>query len=220
MTDQMLLSGAGVIFIIIFSFYQFFYLPRTFYEALTGPHYFIELFIPICIVLLWPSYNKIGIYPAKVAFMLALFIPVVGASVVVARDALITTIELIRSDTVSFTQIRTKLAGMVGRGSLAVDGFFVPAIEGDVKKLLVGTFRTSQLMDGEMSDMWGQERAELEACVIVIKQSNTGLEAPPDIAGFDMIETTFSSPVRLFGFTFYRTPKGYNYAVYHRVTCH
>ena len=68
-----------------------------------------------------------------------------------------------------------------------------------------------------MSDMWGQERAKLEACVIVIKQTNTGLEAPPNIAGFTMVETTFSSPVRLFGLAFYRTPKGYNYAVYHRV---
>ena len=151
--------------------------------------------------------------------MLVLFVPIVGASVGVARDALVTAIDLVRNDTVSFTEIRKKIGSMIGREPLAVDGFFIPAIEGDAKSLLVGTFRTSRFLNGEMSDMWGQERAKLEACVIVIKQSNTGLEAPPNIAGFTMVETTFSSPVRLFGLTFYRTPKGYNYAVYHRVTC-
>ena len=220
MTDKVLLTGAGLIFIIIFSCYQFiFYLPRTFYEAFTGPRYFIELFIPISIVLLWRSINEIRPYAARATFMLVLFVPIVGASVDVARDALVTAIDLVRNVTVSFTEIHKKIGSMIGGEPLAVDAVFIPAIEGDAKSLLVGTFRTSRFLNGEMSNMWGQERAKLEACVIVIKQTNTGLEAPPNIAGFTMVETTFSSPVRLFGLTFYRTPKGYNYAVYHRVTC-
>jgi hypothetical protein len=218
-TDKVLLSGTGVIFVIIFSWFQFIYLPRTFSEAFAGPHYFIELFIPISIVLLWRSINQIRPFAARTAFMLILFVPVVGASVGVARDALVTAIDLVRNDTVSLTEIRRKIGSMIGGEPLAVDGLFIPAIEGDAKSLLVGTFKTARFLEGEISDMWGEERVELQACVIVIKQSNTGLEAPPNITGFTMVETTFSSPVRFFGLTFYQTPKGYNYAVYHRVTC-
>jgi hypothetical protein len=219
-TNKVLLSVMGAIFVIVFSCFQFIYLPTTFSEAFAGPRYFIELFIPISIVLLWRSINEIRYYAARIAFMLILFVPVVGASISVARDALVTAIDLARSDTVSFTDVREKIRRMIIDGEpLAVDGLFIPAIDGDAKSLLVGTFKTMRLLGGEISDMWGQERAKSQACVIVIKQSNTGLEAPPNMAGFTLLETTFSSPVRLLGLIFYRTPKGYNYAVYHRVTC-
>ena len=124
MTDKALLTGAGLIFIIIFSCYQFiFYLPRTLYEALTGPRYFIELFIPISIVLLWRPINEIRPYAARAAFMLVLFVPIVGACVDVARDTLVTAIDLVRSDSVSFTEIHKKIGSMIGGEPLAVDGF-------------------------------------------------------------------------------------------------
>jgi hypothetical protein len=219
MTDKVLLTGAGMIFILMFSFVQYIYMPGNFYEAFTGPHYFIELFIPISIVLLWPSIKEIKPHAAKIAFMTLLFVPIIGSSARVARDAIVTAIDLVRSDTVTFAEIRNKIGSMMGGEPIAVDGLFIPAVEGNAKSLLVGTFTTRRFLEGGMSDMWGQERAKLEACVIVLKQSNTGLEAPPNISGFSLTETTFSSPMRLFGLTFYRTPKGYNYAVYHRVTC-
>jgi hypothetical protein len=220
MTDKVLLTAAGIIFIIIFSFVQSIYLPGGFDDAFTGPHYFIELFIPISIVLLGHLINEIKPHAARTMFMLVLLVPIVGSSARVARDAVVTATDLVRSDTVSFAEIRNKIGSMMGGEPIAVDGLFIPAIEGDAKSLLVGTFTTMRFLEGDVSDMWGQESAKLEACVIVLKQSNTGLEAAPNISGFNMAETTFSSPVRLFGLTFYRTPKGYNYAVYHRVTCH
>ena len=219
MTEKVLLMGAAVIFILIFSFVQYIYLPGSFYEAFIGPHYFIELFIPISIVLLWPSIKEIKPHAAKIAFMTLLFVPIIGSSARVARDAIVTAIDLVRSDTVTFAEIRNKIGSMMGGEPIAVDGLFIPAVEGNAKSLLVGTFTTRRFLEGSMSDMWGQERAKLEACVIVLKQSNTGLEAPPNISGFTLMETTFASPIRLFGLTFYRTPKGYNYAVYHRLTC-
>jgi hypothetical protein len=219
MTDKVLLTGAGIIVIIIFLFFQNIYLPGSFYEAFTGSHYFIELFVPILIVLLWRPIKEIKPDAARTVFMLVLFVPIVGSSAWVARDAVVTAIDLVRGDAVSFAEIRKKIGSMMGAEPIAVDRLFIPAIKGDAKSLLVGTFTTRRFLEGGMSDMWGQERAKLEACVIVLKQSNTGLEAPPNISGFTMTETTFSSPVRLFGLTFYRTPKGYNYAVYHRLTC-
>src|SRR5262249_35237995 len=122
MPEKVLLTGAALIFIVIFSCYLFiFYLPRTFDEALSGSRYFIELFIPISIVLLWCSINEIRHCAARVACLLALFIPIVGASVDVSRDVLVTAIDLVRRDTVSFAEIRKKINRMTGRESLAVD---------------------------------------------------------------------------------------------------
>ena len=82
-----------------------------------------------------------------------LFVPIVGASVDVARDALVTAIDLVRNVTVSFTEIRKKIGSMIGGEPLAVDAVFIPAIEGDAKSLLVGTFRTSRFLNGEMSNL-------------------------------------------------------------------
>ena len=218
MAPKVLLTGAGVTFIVIFSFFQFVYFPRSLDEAFNGPHYFIQLFVPICIVLLWRMVNEMNPY-ARATIILLLFFPIVGAGIQVAKDGLVTAIDLIRTDSVSFIEVQPKINSLIGRETVAVDALFVPAIEGDAKKLLVGIFKTTPFLEGEVSDIWGQERAK-DACVIIIKQSNTSLERPPNIPNFIMTESTFSSPLRLFGHTFYRTPKGYNYAVYHRLTCY
>jgi hypothetical protein len=216
-TDKAALMGAWLVCIIVFCFYSFIYMQGvTISSWLDGEFYYIEIFAPISMLMLWDSIRSVRSYAARTVFFLMFGVAVLSCGIRVTKNMLITAIDLTRSDTVSFAEMHDRINRLIGSAPLAVDALFVPTIDGEPRLLLVGTFDTVAFLDNNLSETWGEERVRSEACTIVIRQSNTGLEAPPYIAGFVLGETTFSSPTRLFGITFYRTSKGYNYAVYHR----
>ena len=163
------------------------------------------LFAPIVIALLWQDVRRLVKSWAIAPLVLAFAIGVTGSVASITRNVIITATDLFRSDVISWTQIVAQIDNLrQANRALAIDESFVSAVEGDKKQQLAGVFHTR---------MPSQEIKGV-ACLLLLKQSNSGYETAPEIDGFDLIESRFVAAVRVFGLL-YRTTKGYNYAIYH-----
>jgi hypothetical protein len=196
LADRILLHGvAGVVLVM------------TYAIGLRDPYttYNLALFAPIVIALLWRDVRRLVKSWARAPLVLAFAIGVTGSAASIARDVIITATDLFRSDVISWTQIIARINGLrQANRALAIDESFVSAVEGDKKQQLAGVFHTR---------MPSQEIKGV-ACLLLLKQSNSGYDTAPEIDGFDLIESRFVAAVRVFGLL-YRTTKGYNYAIYH-----
>jgi hypothetical protein len=205
LTNKLLLSAAGLVSI-----------PLVYYVGRGLPPVVdnIAPFIPIAIVLLWYQSELLSSRIAKWGLTIALAISVFGATVSLARNMAVATFGLIRNDVVSYFEFTTAIRHLLETHSeVAIDLALFSALPHEHRPL-VGVFTTAGSSSlGPISDPTSIPAA---ACTLVIKQSSTGYEHPPAIAGFTLVEDHFAPGQRALGFTISRTPKSYNYAVYRR----
>ena len=211
LADRVLLHGvAAMVLVMIYGIG-----PRNPYTI-----YNVALFAPIVIALQWRNVQRLAQSWTRFFLVLAFGIGVTGSAASTFRNVIITATDLSRSDVVSWTQIVARIDALRHADSpFAIDEGFASAIEGDEKQHLVGVFSTGILVTevGEQHDVLQSKKIKAAACLLLLKQSNSGYETAPEIYGFDLIESHFVSAARPFGLIIYRTTKGYNYAVYRSV---